>query len=44
MSKLTDERPMTREDFQEVIGENLPAKALEANLKAFDLGVSRVNQ
>jgi indolepyruvate ferredoxin oxidoreductase beta subunit len=35
--------PMTREDFQEVIGENLPAKALEANLKAFDLGVSRVN-
>ena len=35
--------PLTREDFQEVIGENLPAKALEANLKAFDLGVSRVN-
>jgi indolepyruvate ferredoxin oxidoreductase beta subunit len=36
--------PMTREDFQEVIGENLPAKALDSNLSAFDLGVSKVKQ
>ena len=37
----TGSLPLSRDDFQEVIGESLPAKALEANMKAFDLGVSR---
>jgi indolepyruvate ferredoxin oxidoreductase, beta subunit len=36
--------PIDRSDFQEVIKENLPAKALEANLQAFDLGVAKVVQ
>jgi indolepyruvate ferredoxin oxidoreductase beta subunit len=34
--------PVDREDFTEVIKENLPAGTLEINLKAFDLGMTKV--
>jgi indolepyruvate ferredoxin oxidoreductase beta subunit len=34
--------PIDRQDFQEVIRENLPAGTLDTNLKAFDLGVTKV--
>ncbi|MBN1663852.1 MAG: indolepyruvate oxidoreductase subunit beta [Deltaproteobacteria bacterium] len=34
--------PVDREDFTEVIKENLPAGTVEMNLKAFDLGVAKV--
>ena len=40
----TELLPVDRQDFQEVIRESLPAGTLESNLKAFDLGVSRVKQ
>ena len=40
----TGSLPMTREDFQAVIQESLPAGTLDANLKAFDLGVAKVKQ
>jgi indolepyruvate ferredoxin oxidoreductase beta subunit len=40
----TGSLPMTREDFQAVIQENLPAGTLDANMKAFDLGVAKVSQ
>jgi indolepyruvate ferredoxin oxidoreductase beta subunit len=33
--------PVDREDFREVIRENLPAGTLEINLKAFDSGVAK---
>ena len=36
--------PVVRQDFQEVIRENLPAGTLDTNLKAFDLGVAKVRQ
>jgi len=36
--------PIDRQDFQEVIRENLPAGTLDTNLKAFDLGVAKVRQ
>jgi indolepyruvate ferredoxin oxidoreductase beta subunit len=36
--------PVDREDFTEVIKENLPAGTLEINLKAFDLGIAKVKQ
>jgi indolepyruvate ferredoxin oxidoreductase beta subunit len=35
--------PVDREDFREVIRENLPAGTLDINLKAFDIGVAKVN-
>lgn len=34
--------PVDREDFSEVIRENLPAGTLDINLKAFDVGVAKV--
>jgi indolepyruvate ferredoxin oxidoreductase, beta subunit len=40
----TGSLPMTREDFQSVIQESLPARTLDSNLKAFDLGVSKVKE
>ncbi len=40
----TGSLPMSREDFQTVIQESLPAGTLDANLKAFDLGVSKVKE
>src|SRR4030042_3287239 len=40
----TELLPVDRQDFQEVIRASLPAGTLESNLKAFDLGVSRVRQ
>ena len=36
--------PIDREDFQEVIKENLPAGTIDTNLKAFDLGAAKVKQ
>jgi indolepyruvate ferredoxin oxidoreductase beta subunit len=36
--------PVDRQDFQEVIKENLPAGTLDTNLKAFDLGMAKVRQ
>jgi indolepyruvate ferredoxin oxidoreductase beta subunit len=36
--------PIDRQDFQEVIRENLPAGTVDNNLKAFDLGVAKVRQ
>jgi indolepyruvate ferredoxin oxidoreductase beta subunit len=36
--------PVDREDFSEVIKENLPAGTLDLNLKAFDLGVAKIKQ
>ena len=36
--------PMAREDFQAVIQESLPAGTLDANMQAFDLGVSKVRE
>lgn len=34
--------PVDREDFSEVIKENLPAGTLDINLKAFDVGIAKV--
>lgn len=36
--------PVDREDFREVIRENLPAGTLDINLKAFDIGVAKVKK
>lgn len=36
--------PVDRQNFQEVIRENLPAGTLDTNLKAFDLGADKVKQ
>jgi indolepyruvate ferredoxin oxidoreductase, beta subunit len=38
----TGSLPMTRDDFQAVIQESLPARTLEATLKAFDLGAAKI--
>ncbi|MEW6187066.1 MAG: indolepyruvate oxidoreductase subunit beta [Thermodesulfobacteriota bacterium] len=34
--------PLTRQDFQAVIQESLPAGTVDSNLKAYDLGVEKV--
>jgi indolepyruvate ferredoxin oxidoreductase, beta subunit len=36
------ELPVSREDFQEVIGETLPPDKLAVNLRAFDIGAAKI--
>ena len=40
----TGELPIVREDFREVITNSLPADKLDVNIRAFDLGVTKVKQ
>ena len=40
----TGELPIAREDFREVITNSLPADKVDVNIRAFDLGVTKVKQ
>ncbi|OYT44014.1 pyruvate ferredoxin oxidoreductase [Thermoplasmatales archaeon ex4484_6] len=41
--RVTNVLPFTCEELREAIGESVPEKSLEANLKAFDLGYGEVH-